>query len=93
MRNLIATLAIVLVACGGGDKYDSLDAAIAGEQCNVEIHHGEAKMFATDEVHCSDGTIISWHASETDRNAYADVLEGMWSVVPDEQGANYNIYR
>jgi len=82
-------LAILLVACGGG--YNSLDDAIAGEDCTVTSHG--ASMFSTDEVHCADGTMISWHASERDRNMYAEFVEELTGVGPSEQGDNYNIYR
>ena len=92
MRKLAATivLAFALVACGG--VYTDLDDAIDGESCEVE-YHGEEKWFATDEVHCADGTVISWHANKGDRNMYADFVEGFLDITPNEQGPRYNIYR
>ena len=92
MRKIFALMfALFLFACSGGG-YNSLDDAIAGEDCEVTSHMDE-KMFATDEVHCADGTMISWHNSERDRNMYAEFVDGFAGVSPSEQGSNYNIYR
>lgn len=83
--------AILLVGCGGGG-YDTLDAAIDGENCTVESNNQNA-MLSTDEVHCADGTMISWHQSEKDRNGYQQFVTGFLDVEPDERGEWYLIYR
>jgi len=89
MRKLIVALilAITLIACGG-DTYSSIDEAIAGENCEVDVHQTEGWL-STDEVHCKDGTMISWHGNEAERKMYADFI----GVEPSEQGRLYNIYR
>ena len=88
---LILVIPVSLWACSNSG-YNNLDDAIEGESCEVE-YHGEEKWFATDEVHCADGTVISWHANEGDRNMYADFVEGFLDITPNEQGPRYNIYR
>lgn len=88
---IVLALAIVLTACGGGG-YDSLEDAIDGENCEVQSHSNVVVM-TTDEVHCEDGTMITWHRNEADRNGYAQFLEGFLGAEPDEKGTNYLIYR
>lgn len=92
MRNALVpfALALSLVACGGG--YNDLDAAIAGEDCTVTSNNQNAIM-STDEVHCADGTIISWHANKNDRDMYGAFVEGLLGRGPDQSGPDYLVFR
>lgn len=89
-KTVLVLIAIFAIACGSGG-YSNLDEAIAGENCDVAIESDA--MFATDEIYCEDGSLISWHANEQNRDAYAEIIEDLLGAVPSEQGERYNVYR
>ena len=89
MKALLIVVALLLAACAGAE-YSTLDEAIKGEDCTVEAHNHP--ILSTDEVYCSDGKIISWHETEYDREAHAQIITSLISVERTDHGEFYNIY-
>jgi hypothetical protein len=90
-RLIVALVALVAVACGG-DQAVTLDSVIESEQCEVAANNQKA-LFSSDEVHCEDGTVISWHATESDQASYRAFLSELLGLEPDVEGPNYLVYR
>lgn len=79
MRSIIAILALVLVACGGG--YDSMDALIEGTGCEVETRQS---VIYAEEAYCKDGRLLAYFGTPEAQENYLSIVAQFGITVEDE---------